>query len=121
MADRPLKTKIGVSISSWQKKEKDPAKQRGFRVLLDFAYYPGRAESEAFRVVNLWNLFHRFGNTPEEIAEAFPPRRVPVPAEADEAKLRITVTGHGGFGEFTPAERTAKVNDWFVPRRAIRA
>jgi hypothetical protein len=103
--------RLGVSISSWQKKEEDPAKQRGFRVILDFAYYPGKPEVEAYRVVNLWNLHYVFGNTPEEIAAAFPPREVPIPVETVAAKVRVTVTGHGSFGEFTPAERTLAVND----------
>jgi hypothetical protein len=45
---------------------------------------------------------------------------VGIPEGTVAAKARITVTGHGSFGEFTAAERTLTVNDRSFPNTLFK-
>ncbi|MEM7245760.1 MAG: DUF1684 domain-containing protein [Acidobacteriota bacterium] len=91
-----------LQVDSWQ--------GHGFLIDVDLHYYPGLPDREAFAVENLWNVFHTFGNTPAEIAASFPSQTRRVPTDAEAGRLRFSVTGHGGFGEFTPAWLVATVD-----------
>jgi len=102
------KVKMGVSISTMADTAKEGKQQSGFSVDVDLDYHPGKAERAAFAVIPLWSDHATFNNDGERMKSLFPARTHAIPAEAKAGKLRITVTGHGQFGEFTPAERIAR-------------
>jgi len=102
--------KLGLLIDSWEGKVEEPAQQKGFDVSLDLEYYLGAPRRRVLGVVNLWNQTYHFGNTQDEIDAAFQPIRVKVPEGTTSARVRVTTTGHGGFGEFTPNERTLTID-----------
>ena len=102
------KRKLGLKVDSWKGKS-DP--QKGFEITVDLDYFQGAPAVVPFRVVNLVNRSYRFGNEQAKIDEAFPEIRTLIPEGTKGAKLRFMVTGHGQWGEFTAAERTASFND----------
>jgi len=99
------KVKVGVWVGTMAGKAKEGEKQKGFSVDVDLAYYPGYSKQLA--VVQLWGRHVHFRNEAERMKTLFPERAVAVPAGAKGAKLRLVVTGHGQFGEFTAAKRVA--------------
>jgi len=105
------KTKMQSFAGAWAtNKTGDPATQEGFHVTIDLLYYPGKPERHAFRVENLYALNYRFGNTREAVGKGFPEIVKEIPEDATAGKVRVMMTGHGGFGEFTPAPRTLTVS-----------
>ena len=105
------KTKLMAFTGAWGTGvAKDSAHQKGFKVTIDLDYYEGKPERHAFAVENLYVLNYRFGNTAEEIEKAFAEVKKAIPEDAKAGKVRVMLTGHGGFGEFTPAPRTLTVN-----------
>jgi len=105
------KTKMRSHAGAWATNNTgDPATQEGFHVTIDLLYYPGKPERHAFRVENLYAVNYKFGNTEEEIGKGFPEVVKAIPKDATGGKVRVMMTGHGGFGEFTPAPRTLTVD-----------
>ncbi len=95
------KQRLGLSVSTWKGKSKP---QKGFRPQVILRYYKGHPSRVPLQVIPLMQKSFRFGNSTEAIAKAFPGMRVPLPPNCGDAKLRITVTGHGQDGEFTPTD-----------------
>lgn len=96
---------------SWLGGKEEPT--QGFLVTTTFTYVYAEPERRVLAAVPLWQRNHDFGgagNTPEGLAAAFPEMVVPVPADATSALVELIVSGHGGFGEFTPALRELHVN-----------
>jgi sialate O-acetylesterase len=100
--------RLGLSISTWKGKSKP---QKGFRPKVTLRYYKGRPSRIPFRILPLYNKSFHFGNSDEAIAQAFPGLRLPIPQACNDAKLRITVTGHGQDGEFTPSTLYLRVGE----------
>ena len=83
--------------------------QEGFRASVDFTITTGNPTRDVVSIENVYkgggyNSFAQFD------AERTPAKTVSIPAEAEEAKLRVIVTGHGQAGEFTPIDYTVKAN-----------
>jgi hypothetical protein len=105
------RTKLTAFTGAWGTGvAKDPAEQKGFMVTIDLDYFEGKPERHAYRVENLYVLNYKFGNTAEEIEKAFPLVAKAIDEDTKAGKVRVMLTGHGGFGEFTPAPRTLTVN-----------
>ncbi|HHI80641.1 MAG TPA: hypothetical protein ENK02_11755, partial [Planctomycetes bacterium] len=100
------KQRLGLSISTWKGKSKP---QKGFRPRVTLRYYKGRPSRVPLRVIPLMQKSFHFGNSEEAIAKAFPGMRVPLPSDCGDAKLRVTVTGHGQDGEFSPSDLHLRV------------
>ncbi len=106
---------IDVTDFAWLlqgRRKLDFGPRRGFVTDVSFTAYRRPADVEPLpRVVgmaNVWNGAAHFNN-PASVEATFGVRRIPVPAEARGAKLRICVTGHGGTAEFKPLQRTVRV------------
>lgn len=88
----------------------------GWVVSVNFDFYKGKIDREAYKVIRLWNGAPEIGN-PDKPTEAFyTPQTVPTDRETIGAKVLVTVTGHGmepntnNAGEFMPISRTLTVN-----------
>ncbi len=87
----------------------------GWDVTLLFKFYPGYAPLLAYKVQNLWVGEPEVGNPDNPVSAFFTPKTIVMDTQAAAAKLRITVTGHGGdpntdnAAEFMPSMRTVHV------------
>ncbi|GEM_PF-529798 len=100
------KKRIGLSISTWKGKSQP---QKGFRPKLILRYYKGHPDRIPLAVIPLMNKSFSFGNNKTAIDKAFPVLHPSIPRTSNDAKLRITVTGHGQDGEFTPTDLFLRV------------
>jgi hypothetical protein len=93
-------TPIRVYFHGWQE---------GFRISVDFEITEGNPTRD---VVSIENIYRGGGYSSfaQFDTERTPAKQVSIPAAADEAKLRVIVTGHGQSGEFTPITYTVKAN-----------
>ena len=87
--------------------------QKGFRASVDFEITEGNPTRDVIGVQNIYrggtyNSFAQFD------ADRTPDTTVVIPEDADEAKLRVIITGHGQSGEFTPINYTVKANGTVV-------
>ena len=93
----------------------------GWKASVTFAFYPGRADRLAYRVMNLWRGQPEIGNPDKPITSFFTPQTIRPDPAADFVKLRFTVTGHGqapntdDAAEFLPLRRTVSVNGMNFP------
>lgn len=83
--------------------------QQGFRASVDFTITKGNPTRD---VVSIENVYRggSYTSFAQFDAARTPAKTVSIPADADEAKLRVVVTGHGQAGEFTPIDYTVKAN-----------
>lgn len=83
--------------------------QRGFRASVDFEITEGNPTRD---VVNVETVYTggSYTSFAQFDAARTPAKTVLIPEEADEAKLRVIITGHGQSGEFTPIDYTVKAN-----------
>ena len=89
----------------------DTKEKNGFILSMDLNYYPGYVESAAYRVQNLWVGSPKYGDMNQPFGEFF--KALTINRAEPECKaimLRITTTGHGKTGEFTPLSRTLMLN-----------
>ena len=93
-------TPIRVYFHGWQ---------QGFRISVDFVITEGNPTRDVVSIENVYSG-GGYSNFAQFDAERTPEKRVMLPENADEAKLRVVVTGHGQAGEFTPINYTLKAN-----------
>ncbi|MFT4968738.1 MAG: hypothetical protein ACI9O4_000470 [Chitinophagales bacterium] len=93
-------TPIRVYFHGWQE---------GFRISVDFEITEGNPTRD---VVGVENVYRGGGYTSfaQFDAERTPAKQVSIPEAADEAKLRVVITGHGQSGEFTEIDYTVKAS-----------
>ena len=88
----------------------------GWKSSVSFAFYPGKPDRLAYRVINLWAGEVEIGNKEKPLEAFFTPKQVVRDPLADAVKLRLVVTGHGqapntdDAAEFVPLDRTVHVN-----------
>jgi hypothetical protein len=87
--------------------------QEGFRASVDFTIIRGNPTRD---VVDIQNVYNGGGYTSfaQFDADRTPAKTLSIPADANEAKLRVIVTGHGQAGEFTPIDYTVKANGTII-------
>ena len=93
-------TPIRIYFHGWQK---------GFRASVDFTITEGNPTRDVVSVENIYRGGSYTSFTQFD-ADRTPAKTVSIPATAEEAKLRVIVTGHGQAGEFTPIDYTVKAN-----------
>ena len=88
----------------------------GWVVSVDFDFYHGKVDREAYKVVKLWSGAPEIGN-PNKPTEAFyTPQLIPTDRQTTGAKVLVTVTGHGmdpntnNAAEFMPLGRMLTIN-----------
>ncbi len=88
----------------------------GWVVSVNFDFYAGKVDRQAYKVVKLWSGAPEIGN-PDKPAEAFyTPQTIPTDKQTTGAKVLVTVTGHGmdpntnNAAEFMPIGRTLTIN-----------
>jgi hypothetical protein len=107
---------IDLRVDTWQKKEKNPQDQIGWYVSVDLDFYLGKPKRLPIKVVNLWTGSFFYGDLLDPMSKHLPQLKLIMPSEADDARLRLMVTGHGmhpntnNAAEFLPAGRTVFVN-----------
>lgn len=108
---------MDLRVDTWQKKEEDTADQIGWFVSIDLDFYPGIPERLPYKIINLWTGSFFYGDPLDPMSDHLPQLKLQIPEETKDAKLRLTVTGHGmhpntsNAAEFMPADRTVFVND----------
>jgi len=88
----------------------------GWVVTVQFDFYPGPVERQAYKVVNLWSGSPVIGNPEKPVRDFYVTRQVPIDPSCSGARVRMVVTGHGmapnsnSAGEFMPIDRTLTMN-----------
>ena len=88
----------------------------GWVVTVAFAFYPGKAERQACRVINLWSGSPEIGNPDKPASDFYKPQEIKLDKSITHARFRAVVTGHGmspntnNAAEFMPLGRTLTVN-----------
>lgn len=110
------KKKITMHVDTWQKKEENFEDQIGWYADVDLDFYPGAIGRKPVKVQNLWIGNEEYGNQEKPLSDFFVQQQVTMPEGANDAKLRLVVTGHGmspndkNAGEFMPSDRSVFVN-----------
>ena len=76
---------------------------------IKFHFIEGTPPREVKSIQNLWR-FDRGGYAAIQEDRIFEPRMVEIPSEAQEFKIRSSITGHGQNGEFQPRDHYVDVN-----------
>lgn len=88
----------------------------GWLVSVKLDFYKGKAERIPIKVINVWNCVAEIGYEGSPFAKSVPPKSINVGKEAQFAKMRLCVTGHGqapnsdNAAEFCSLWRVLKVN-----------
>lgn len=75
--------------------------QDGWRVSTKFEFVEGKPTREVLDVKNVYSGGNYTTSTQFE-TNIVPAKTIAIPADATGAKLKVIVTGHGQYGEFTP-------------------
>jgi hypothetical protein len=80
----------------------------GFTATVDFHFIEGIPAREVLSVENIYNGYYPYGNNNNPIGNYLIPKNFVVPSSTASAKLRISVSGHGGEQSENCAEFCAK-------------
>ena len=90
---------FGLFIDTWPRR----GAGGGFLASVALDFYPGRAARVPIAVVNLWQGEPTLGEPSRPISAFFDARAIAVPDRAGDARVRLSVTGHGrGQGPSDP-------------------
>ncbi|MCX5635219.1 MAG: peptide-N-glycosidase F-related protein [Planctomycetota bacterium] len=105
---------MGIWLETWSGSDSPPV---GYWITTDIDFYEGRPLYRVVGLRNLWVGTATYGTLADPtMSSFFTNMNVSVPNNADKAKLRFMVTGHGqspnseNAAEFLVRGRTAKVN-----------
>ncbi len=70
----------------------------GFNVTLNFEFIEGTPPRNVLNIQNLWSGSHSYSDIQDILSDTL----VFIPQEAKNSMMRVTISGHGQDGEFTP-------------------
>ena len=70
----------------------------GFNVTLNFEFIEGTPPRNVLNIQNLWSGSHSYSDIQDILGDTL----VFIPQEAKNSMIRVTISGHGQDGEFTP-------------------
>lgn len=76
---------------------------------IKFIFVPGTPTRPVMDIQNIWP-FARGWFDPILADEVFEPRNIPVPVDADQIKIRSSITGHGQNGEFVARDHYINID-----------
>lgn len=97
-------------IDTWMEKKADPAEQLGWTANARLRVVEDPSAPYAVAVRNVWNGKAPIDDPQQPGGDFFRPAEFELPPGTGRGVLRLTVTGHGAFGEFVPSRRTVTVN-----------
>jgi hypothetical protein len=86
--------------------------ENGWLVTIDFLFIEGTLALEPYRVIDLWGADHLvYGNPEIPIEDILTPVPVDIPADVEQARVRVFTTGHGqgntlNCAEFCPMDHS---------------
>ncbi len=80
------KKKMEVACETWGE---------GWLVSVDFDFYPGELKRVPYKVLNLWNTTATIGEANKPLDKSIPARTIAIDKATKQARVRMTVTGHG--------------------------
>lgn len=104
------RAELGAWISTLSERTADVTKRKGFAVTVDLEYFPGVPARNPIEVGVLVDTRFDFRGGRNSLSDAFPAFTRAVPEGSVAARIRTLSTGHGGYGEFTPSDRSLTVN-----------
>lgn len=92
--------------------------QDGYRASVQFEFTEGQPTRD---VISIQNIYHGGGYTDfAQFDAAYTPElNIDIPEDAEEARMKFIVTGHGQDGEFTPINYQVLSNSTLVREEAI--